>query len=52
MSMKLHKKFKTKLVDGITRELHGPYWYEYRKIDGKVVSRYIGKDLKGKKAGQ
>lgn len=24
-------------------ELHGPYWYGYRRVDGRMVSRYIGK---------
>lgn len=25
---------------------HGPYWYAYFRRGGKVVSRYIGKNLK------
>jgi len=24
---------------------HGPYWYAYFRKNGKVVSKYIGKDL-------
>lgn len=27
-------------------DLHGPYWYEYFREDGKVVSRYHGKKIK------
>ncbi len=26
---------------------HGPYWYSYRKEKGKIISKYIGKVLKG-----
>jgi hypothetical protein len=26
-------------------ELHGPYWYAYRTVDGKTKSKYIGKKL-------
>ncbi len=26
-------------------EGHGPYWYLFRKINGKTVSKYIGKNL-------
>jgi hypothetical protein len=25
------------------RRWHGPYWYSYRKVGGRVVCRYIGK---------
>lgn len=25
---------------------HGPYWYGYRRVNGKLVSFYIGKELK------
>lgn len=32
-----------KCADG---ELHGPYWYSYRKESGKLKSRYVGKNLK------
>jgi hypothetical protein len=32
---------------GCTRCPHGPYWYAYWREDGRVRSRYIGKDLKG-----
>lgn len=24
-------------------ELHGPYWYGYQRVDGKLKSKYIGK---------
>ena len=27
-------------------KLHGPYWYSYQRIDGKLKSCYIGKILK------
>lgn len=27
-------------------ELHGPYWYTYWRDDGKLKSRYVGKQLK------
>src|SRR5215213_6071122 len=26
-------------------KLHGPYWYSYTRIEGKVKSKYIGKKL-------
>ncbi len=26
-------------------KLHGPYWYSYGRIEGKVKSRYVGKTL-------
>lgn len=26
---------------------HGPYWYAKRRVGTKVVSRYVGKTLKG-----
>jgi hypothetical protein len=26
-------------------KLHGPYWYSYSRIEGKVKSQYIGKNL-------
>ena len=26
-------------------ELHGPYWYSYTRVNGKVTSQYIGKNL-------
>lgn len=26
-------------------DLHGPYWYAYRRCEGRVVSKYIGKDF-------
>jgi hypothetical protein len=32
---------------GCTRCPHGPYWYAYWREDGRVRSRYIGKDLRG-----
>ena len=25
-------------------ELHGPYWYYYCKKDGKIKSKYVGKN--------
>jgi hypothetical protein len=31
---------------------HGPYWYGFRKRDGKTVSCYIGKELKADSPGQ
>lgn len=27
-------------------QLHGPYWYGYRKEGGRTVSKYIGKEFK------
>ena len=29
-------------------ELHGPYWYEYWKEDGRTRSRYLGKQIPSK----
>jgi hypothetical protein len=26
---------------------HGPYWYSYTRVYGKVISQYIGKKLPG-----
>lgn len=26
-------------------QLHGPYWYSYMRIEGRVKSKYIGKKL-------
>ncbi len=26
-------------------KLHGPYWYSYMRIEGKVKSKYVGKKL-------
>ena len=26
-------------------KLHGPYWYSYIRIEGRVISKYIGKKL-------
>jgi hypothetical protein len=26
-------------------KLHGPYWYSYTRVKGKVISQYIGKSL-------
>jgi uncharacterized protein YgiM (DUF1202 family) len=26
-------------------ELHGPYWYSYTRVNGKVKSQYVGKRL-------
>lgn len=31
--------------DGCTRCPHGPYWYAYWREDGRMRSRYVGKDL-------
>lgn len=27
-------------------KLHGPYWYSYQRVNGKLKSRYVGKILK------
>lgn len=32
---------------GCTRCPHGPYWYAYWREDGRVRTRYIGKELPG-----
>jgi len=32
-------------------ELHGPYWYGYRRQKGKLKSHYIGKELREEKKG-
>jgi hypothetical protein len=29
-------------------KLHGPYWYSYIRIKGRVKSQYVGKKLPGK----
>lgn len=26
-------------------QLHGPYWYSYTRVENKVTSQYIGKNL-------
>jgi hypothetical protein len=26
-------------------QLHGPYWYRYQRVGGRVVSAYVGKTL-------
>jgi hypothetical protein len=31
---------------GEAGELHGPYWYAYWRVEGKLKSRYVGKKLK------
>ena|SRR4051812_23293380 len=31
--------------DNCTRCPHGPYWYAYWREDGRMRSRYIGKEL-------
>lgn len=31
---------------GEVGELHGPYWYAYWRVEGKLKSRYVGKHLK------
>ena len=28
-------------------KLHGPYWYSYTRVKGKVTSQYVGKSLPG-----
>jgi hypothetical protein len=28
-------------------KLHGPYWYSYARVEGKVKSQYVGKKLPG-----
>lgn len=35
---------------GCTRCPHGPYWYAYWREDGRVRSRYVGKELPGSAA--
>ena len=35
-------KEKCKCASG---ELHGPYWYSYMRVEGRVKSQYIGKKL-------
>lgn len=35
--------------EGCTRCPHGPYWYAYWREDGKMRSRYIGKELPGER---
>jgi hypothetical protein len=37
--------------DGCTRCPHGPYWYAYWREDGRLKSRYIGKQLPQKAKG-
>ena len=32
--------------EGCTGCPHGPYWYAYWREDGRLRSRYIGKDLR------
>ena len=32
--------------DGCTGCPHGPYWYAYLREDGRLRSRYIGKDIR------
>lgn len=27
-------------------KLHGPYWYAYRSVAGRTISRYVGKTFK------
>lgn len=36
--------------DSCTRCPHGPYWYAYWREDGRLRSRYIGKDLPAERA--
>ncbi len=31
--------------EGCTRCPHGPYWYAYWREDGRLRSRYVGKEL-------
>jgi hypothetical protein len=35
-------KEKCKCAQG---KLHGPYWYSYMRIEGRVKSKYVGKTL-------
>ena len=35
-------KEKCKCAQG---QLHGPYWYSYMRIEGRVKSKYVGKTL-------
>jgi hypothetical protein len=35
-------KEKCKCANG---KLHGPYWYSYMRVEGRVKSQYIGKKL-------
>jgi hypothetical protein len=35
-------KEKCKCAGG---KLHGPYWYSYTRVQGKVKSQYVGKQL-------
>jgi hypothetical protein len=35
---------------GCSRCPHGPYWYAYYREDGKLRSRYIGRELPGEGA--
>jgi hypothetical protein len=39
-------KDKCKCAQG---RLHGPYWYSYSRVEGKVKSRYVGKKLPNKR---
>jgi hypothetical protein len=27
------------------RAAHGPYWYSYRRVGGRVISLYVGREL-------
>lgn len=31
---------------GVNGVLHGPYWYAYWRNEGKLISRYVGKQLR------
>ncbi|KAI9130194.1 DUF6788 family protein [Acaryochloris sp. CCMEE 5410] len=33
-------------MSGNVEDMHGPYWYAYQLIDGRLVSKYIGKKFK------
>lgn len=34
-----------KCMSGDVGDMHGPYWYAYQIINGRLVSKYIGKKL-------
>jgi hypothetical protein len=37
--------------EGCTKCPHGPYWYAYWREDGRLRSRYIGKELPAEHSG-
>ena len=36
--------------DRQTGRVHGPYWYRYYRVNGKMVSEYVGKKIPAKDA--